>query len=106
MILRLGGLLLIGLAATLAALDLTEKGGGTGRGAFRSLGEFWFAVHRESLIGLQSGIENRADPAIWAAIEPALHLPAAPVLGAAGVVLLALGMALKIRRAHKRARRI
>ena len=103
--LRVLGLLFIGLAATAVALDATGREEGAPFG-FSSIGDFWFALHRESLIGLQSGIENRVDPGLWAAVSPALHWPAAPVLGGIGLGFLALGMVMKIRAAEKRAKRI
>ncbi len=102
--LRILGLLFVGLGATAAALDFTaQREGGF---EFTSLGGFWFKLHKESLIGLQSGLENRVQPGVWEALEPALHWPAAPTLGGLGVALIMLGMFLKVRRAERRSRRI
>lgn len=58
--LRVLGLLFIGLGATAAALDWSERG--EDGFSFGSIGSFWFRLHKESLIGLQSGIENRVEP--------------------------------------------
>ncbi len=102
--LRVLGLLFIGLGATAAALDWSDRG--EGGFSFSPIGSFWFRVHKESLIGLQSGIENRVDPGLWQTISPILQWPAAPTLGAIGILFVVLGMLLKIRAASKRAKRI
>jgi hypothetical protein len=102
--LRLLGLLFICLGATAAALDWSDRGA---EGfSFASLGSFWFRLHKDSLIGFQSGIENRVQPGLWESISAALQWPAAPTLGALGMAFLVLGMLLRIRAASKRAKRI
>lgn len=102
--LRVLGLLFIGLGATAAALDWSERG--EDGFSFGSIGSFWFRLHKESLIGLQSGIENRVEPGLWEAVASVLQWPAAPTLGGIGLGFLVLGMLLKIRAAARRARRI
>jgi hypothetical protein len=63
-----------------------------------SLAEVWAALHLDSLIGFQSGLENRLSPdAFLDYVLPVLELPAAPALGALGLLLLALGAALRRR---------
>ena len=58
-------------------------------------GEVWFNFHKESLIGLQSGLENRLDPEAFQAIEPVLYVPFAYVIAAIGFAFVAVS---RIRR--------
>ena len=102
--LRILGLFFIGMGLTAAALDF--YGRGEGGFAFSPIGKFWFDIHKTSLIGLQSGLENRVSPELWETIAPVLDLPAAPVLFGIGVAVLVLKALLKIRAANKRAERI
>ena len=87
---RLAGLVLLALAAAALAADLLAGGG------VASLGERWAALHRPSLIGLQSGLENRVHPdAFFDWVLPVLELPAAALLAGLGLALLAAGRALR-----------
>lgn len=91
MILRLLGLLLLAAGAWVWWSDWSAAADGPMR--LTELGELWFTLHKESLIGLQSGLENRVSPDAFRIIEPILYEPAAYVLGGLGAVLLALGLA-------------
>ena len=101
--LRLVGVLFLLLAAAAAAHDFSQAGDAF---AFSPLGDLWFQLHKESLIGLQSGLENRVSLDAFATIEPVLYLPAAPLLGGIGLALFVLGSLLRVRAANRRAARI
>ncbi len=101
--LRLIGVLLLLLGAAAAAHDAAL---GAEEFAFSPLGDLWFQLHKESLIGLQSGLENRVSLDAFAAVEPVLYLPAAPLLGGVGLAFFVLGSLLKVRAANRRAARI
>ena len=89
--LRLAGIVFLALAALALAADLTGSGGGF---ELASIGQRWSELHRPSLIGLQSGLENRVSPTVFFDyVLPALELPAAVVTGVIGAALLALGAA-------------
>jgi hypothetical protein len=77
-----------------------------GEFAFSPLGDLWFQLHKESLIGLQSGLENRVSLDAFAAIEPVLYLPAAPLLGGIGLALFVVRSLLRVRAANRAAARI
>jgi len=84
----------IGLAfLTLAAVALfADWRGSEGGLAFASLGQRWFEVHQTSLIGLQSGLENRvSQTAFFDYVQPVLELPAAGVAAGLGLAFLILG---------------
>ena len=66
-------------------------------------GELWFDLHKESLIGLQSGLENRVSPEAFQAVEPILFQPAAYVIGGAGLALWALALVFALLRPRRRA---
>ena len=86
---RLLGLVLVAAAA--AALGADAVGG-----SVASLGERWAQLHRPSLIGLQSGLENRVHPdAFFEYVLPVLELPAAAALAVPGALLL---LAARLRR--------
>lgn len=88
--LRLLGLIFAVLAGIVRAQDMQGEGA---RAA--ELGELWFEYHKESLIGLQSGLENRISPDAFLAVEPVLYLPAWMVF--AGLAAVFWGLALLIR---------
>jgi hypothetical protein len=100
--LRLIGVLFLLGAGAAAVHDLQAPG----PFAFSELGELWFTYHKESLIGLQAGLENRVSLEAFATIEPVLYLAAAPLLGAIGLAVFALGALLRVRAAKRRAARI
>lgn len=68
----------------------------------RQLGDVWFDWHKESLIGLQSGLENRISPEAFLAVEPALYQPAWAVLAGLGGVLILLSMLISAVRLARR----
>jgi hypothetical protein len=81
---RLAGLILVALALVALGADLSQ-------GEVASLGERWAELHRSSLIGLQSGLENRVHPdAFFDYVLPVLELPAAACLAVPGLALLLL----------------
>ena len=100
--LRLIGVLFLLGAGAAAFHDLQQPG----PFAFSALGDWWFAWHKESLIGLQSGLENRVSLDAFATVEPVLYLPAAPLLGGIGLAFFVLGSLLRVRAANRRAARI
>ncbi|MGM0583239.1 MAG: hypothetical protein ACQEUZ_01110 [Pseudomonadota bacterium] len=86
---RIFGTLLLVLAAAALWADYRSPGGVLKPASFA---ERWAEIHLDSLIGLQAGLENRLHPDAWLDyVLPVLELPAAPILAAAGVLLLALG---------------
>lgn len=93
MILRAFGWLFLALAAAALWADWAERGEGGLTPA--SIGQRWYEIHETSLIGLQSGLENRVNPDLffdW--VLPVLELPAAPsvaVLGAGFLLVARLG---------------
>lgn len=91
-------LILLAVAALAAVLDRVEGGAA-------SLAERWAALHRPSLIGLQSGLENRVHPdAFFDWALPVLELPAAASFGVLGAALLALSLLRSLgRRSRSRA---
>lgn len=69
-------------------------------GALASLGQRWAEMHRTSLIGLQSGLENRVNADVFFDyVLPVLELPAAAVLAAAAALILLPSLALRRLRA-------
>ena len=87
------------LALALLALWRDWAGSGEDGLALAPLGQRWGELHRNSLIGLQSGLENRVAPGLFFDyVLPVLELPAAVVAGGLGLVLLGLGAALRRRR--------
>jgi hypothetical protein len=104
--LRLLGIVFLLAAAAAAAHDYSQAQAAGEAFAFSELGGLWFQLHKESLIGLQSGLENRVSLEAYAVVEPVLFLPAAPLLGGIGAALFALGSVLRVRAANKRAARI
>lgn len=89
---RLAALILLAVALAALVADLVG-----GRAA--SLGERWAQLHRESLIGLQSGLENRVHPDLffdW--VLPVLELPAAATFAVLGLALFAVATLLRRRR--------
>jgi hypothetical protein len=99
--LRLIGVIFM-LAAVAAAVRDWRLSADAGR-AFEisPLGDLWFALHKESLIGLQSGLENRISLEAFSAVAPVLYLPAAPLLGGIGAGLFVLGVLLRARAARR-----
>ncbi|MEC9431942.1 MAG: hypothetical protein VYD87_03450 [Pseudomonadota bacterium] len=84
--LRILGLIFTALAALALWADIRDAGQGAAID-FVSLGARWAQIHQPSLIGLQSGLENRVDPDLFFAyVLPVLEAPAAGV--AAGLALL------------------
>ena len=72
----------------LAMLKDAEAGVG-GSFSFASLGQRWSEVHQTSLIGLQSGLENRVHPDLFFDyVLPFLELPAAGVFGVLAALCL------------------
>ena len=55
------------------------------------LSSLWAAIDRNSLIGLQAGIENALWPGLWPPVRTVLELPIWAVAGMLGVLLLATG---------------
>jgi hypothetical protein len=92
---RLAALILLALALAALAADLVG-----GRAA--SFGERWAELHRGSLIGLQSGLENRVHPDLffdW--VLPVLQLPAAATLAVLGLALFLAGTLARRRRTRE-----
>jgi hypothetical protein len=86
--LRFFGILFLVLAAAALWADWRRSSGGLEPASFA---EHWAAVHLDSLIGLQSGLENRVHPAAYLDyVLPVLELPAAPTLALLGAAMLAL----------------
>jgi len=56
-----------------------------------SVAGIWYRLHANSLVGLQSLIENRISPSLWPPIRLVVSLPAWLVLGAVAAVLLLAG---------------
>ncbi len=93
--LRLAGIVFLGLAAVALIADVLNAGGGFG---FASIGERWAELHRPSLIGLQSGLENRVSGSIFFDyVLPILQLPAAIAAAVLGLALYAIGRAVRRR---------
>lgn len=87
--LRLVGLALLAVGAAALWADWSERGEGGLQTA--SIAQRWSELHVTSLIGLQSGLENRVHPDLffdW--VLPVLEIPAAPALAVAGALLLGL----------------
>lgn len=64
--------------------------------AFRmaETGAVWAGFHRESLLGLQPGVERYLAPWIWEnVIAPVLYTPLAPILVVLGIFFLIAGAA-------------
>ncbi|MEM1314112.1 MAG: hypothetical protein AAGI51_06140 [Pseudomonadota bacterium] len=75
----------------LAALAMLKDAEESVNGAFSfaSLGQRWSEVHKTSLIGLQSGLENRVNPDVFFDyVLPFLEFPAAGVFGVAAALCL------------------
>ena len=90
---RLLGALAILLALAEFGLGVWEWMGGI-RDPIRSLGEFWFAVHPNSLQLAQPAIERYVLPDLWnPVIVTILTWPLVAVLLVIGVVLLLLARA-------------
>ena len=84
-----GWLLVLGALAELAFSSWNWLGGG--RTAFRSIGEFWFANHRDSLQLAQPAVERYVLPELWnPVIVTVLTWPLVVVLLLAGALLLLL----------------
>lgn len=85
----LGLVLALAAAATAIAqiFSLIATGGYTPV----SPGSIWYAIHANSLVGLQALVENRLSPAFWPPIVWLLQLPAWLVLGIPAALLLLAG---------------
>lgn len=101
--LRFFGILFLLLGAVAAGYDYLQTGKML---EFSALGDIWFDLHKASLIGLQSGLENRVSLQAFSTVSPVLKLPAAPLFGGTGLVLFVLGSLLQIRAANRRAARL
>jgi hypothetical protein len=55
------------------------------------LSSLWAAIDRNSLIGLQAGIENNLWPGLWPPVRTVLELPVWAVAAILGVLLLVTG---------------
>lgn len=85
--LRLLGYLCLGLGLLALWADVTGRT--EGGAAFASIAARWFQLHPTSLIGLQSGLENRVHPdAFFSYVLPVLELPAAGTAAVLGAVML------------------
>ena len=85
---RLLGAIFLLLGALAAARDLL-----LGEGRLRALGEWWFALHPESLQLAQPAIERHLAPWLWD--PPALFVleqPAALLFAVVGAALLLLSL--------------
>lgn len=80
------GLLVAGGAAALAELLTILQGSASTLG----LGEIWFRLHANSLVGFQALIEQRLTPAIWPPIQWLLALPGWLLLVPPGLALVFL----------------
>ena len=78
------GLLILGAAAALAEL-LTRIQGAP---ATLSLGQIWFKIHANSLVGFQALIEKGPLPWLWPPIQAVLIVPSWLLLVPAGLVLV------------------
>jgi hypothetical protein len=93
----------IGAALLLAALAVLvmDMLASMHQGGLRlaSAGEIWAAVHRDSLLLAEPGIDRHVWPGLWqAVIVPILLWPAVLVLGVPGALLLMLGSRRRRRR--------
>lgn len=80
------GLLVAGSAAALAELFTILQGAPSTLG----LGEIWFRIHANSLVGFQAMIEQRLSPVVWTPIQWLLALPAWLLLVPPGLALVFL----------------
>lgn len=76
------------VACALAALLLWLVAGDS---SAASVGGIWYRFHANSLVGLQSLIENRISPSLWPPVRVIVSLPAWLPLGAVAAVLLVAG---------------
>ncbi|MEM6745611.1 MAG: hypothetical protein AAF676_18025, partial [Pseudomonadota bacterium] len=75
------------IVLTALALLKDAEEGRDGGFAFASLGQRWSELHQTSLIGLQSGLENRVHPDLfYDYVLPLLENPAAGVFGVLAAV--------------------
>ncbi len=67
---------------------------------FQPIGQVWFDFDRDSLLGLQPGIERYLSPVIWEnAVGPVLLWPLAPVLVGLGVLFVLLAVFMRRKKA-------
>lgn len=52
-----------------------------------ALGEIWYAIHGNSLVGFQATVEKTLTPLLWTPIQTLLTLPGWLVLGIPGLLL-------------------
>ena len=69
---------------------------------FLPIGQVWFNFDRNSLLGLQPGIERYLSPVIWEnAVGPMLLWPMAPALFGVGVFFVAVAIWRAMRKAKR-----
>lgn len=101
--LRLLGLIFVLLGGLVWWSDTQgEEAAGADAPRLTEFGELWFDLHKESLIGLQSGLENRVSPDAFQKVEPILYEPASFVIGGFGLALWALSLLLMLLGAGRR----
>jgi hypothetical protein len=67
---------------------------------FQPIGQVWFSFDRNSLLGLQPGIERYLSPIIWEkAVGPMLLWPMAPALFGVGVFFVVWAIWRAVRKA-------
>lgn len=76
------------VACAIAAVLLWLAGGDP---SAASVAGIWYRIHANSLVGLQSLIENRISPSLWPPLRFLVSLPAWLLLGVVSGVLLLAG---------------
>ncbi len=85
---RLIGWVLLATGLVAAGLDLLASLR-EGEMTLTPLGQYWFEINASSLNAAQAGIERHVWRPLWQDfIQPALELPAAPLLCVIGAVIL------------------
>jgi hypothetical protein len=88
-VLRLIGLVLVGLAVWSFGLDCWNATTTSDGFRLAAAGEFWFHLHAASLNGLQAAVQRYVHPALWDdVLQPVLLWPAILVGGVPGLLLL------------------
>ncbi|MGQ0677691.1 MAG: hypothetical protein ACT4N4_16615 [Rhodospirillales bacterium] len=97
-ILRLIGVALLLAALAVLGMDMLAS---MHQGALRfaSAGEVWAAVHRDSLLLAEPGLDRHVWPGLWQTVVLPVRLwPAAAVLGVPAILLLLLASRRRRRR--------
>lgn len=99
--LRLIGFLFVAFGVVIAGTDWIATGSSLAAFRFREIGVVWSAFDRSSLDGLRPAVES-VSAGLWpAVVEPALFLPAAPVVIVVGLLFFLLGLRGQQRRRYR-----